>query len=79
MSEPKDEKPTIPFCCRYYHDGWWWGLTINAYDWADASVRCKKLGVILDGELVVEVPVQRLFGNTIRWAITTWRNYFKNP
>lgn len=72
--EPNRDRDTRPFCCRYYHDGAWWALTIYAYDWSDAGARCRKLGVALDGELVAKVPA--LFGTRLMRAITAWRNYF---
>lgn len=71
------DRPTIQFCCSYYHDGAWWALTIAAYDWSDAEARCKKLGLKLDGELMATVPRMFGFGKLIAWAITGWKNLFR--
>ncbi len=55
MSDPN--RPTKKFLCRYFHDGSWWGCDIDAYDFADAEARCKKIGGLqLDGELVATIP-----------------------
>jgi hypothetical protein len=44
--------PCKEYCCRYYHDGTWWGLNITAYDSDDATKRAAKLGNLqLLGEL----------------------------
>ena len=47
---------TKKFCCQYYHDGSWWYCEIDAYGFADAEARCKRLGLKLDGELKCTVP-----------------------
>jgi hypothetical protein len=50
-------KETKPFACSYAHDGAEWGLTIHAYDFADAEARIKKLGFLrLNGEVKLVVP-----------------------
>lgn len=52
-------KETKTFVCHYQHDGTTWSLNIDAYDWADAEARVKKLGYLkLDGELMGTVPVR---------------------
>ncbi len=51
MIEPED-RPTKSFLCRYYHDGHWWAVTLQAYDFEDAEARAKKLSLQLEGELV---------------------------
>lgn len=57
MVVPVNTHPTKPFLCSYHHDGAWWGITIQAYDFKDAEARVKKLGFLrLDGELVDTVP-----------------------
>lgn len=51
------DRKTRRFTCRYYHDGAWWSVNIDAYDLPDAEVRVKKLGnMILDGELISTGP-----------------------
>lgn len=48
------ERTTRTYCCSYDHEGAAWSLTIDAYDWADAEARVRKLGFLrLDGELVM--------------------------
>lgn len=32
------------YTCRYYHEGSWWALDIEAQDQADAEARVAKLG-----------------------------------
>lgn len=49
-------KPTKIFLTRYYHDNAWWCTKIQAYDWNDAEIRCKKLGMQLDGEYMFSIP-----------------------
>ena len=45
------------YCCRYYHDGSWWGINITAYNIDDAEERVKKLGNLqLLGELAMTIP-----------------------
>ena len=52
-------RPTKKFLCSYHHDGADWSMTIDAYDWEDASERCKKLGWLrLEGEFVASVPAR---------------------
>lgn len=58
-------KPTFEFVCSYYHDGTWWAVSIQAYDWEDAEARVKKLGNLrLDGQVVARVPC--------RWMARLW-------
>ena len=46
-------KPTQKFLCSYLHDNAEWLITIDAYDFADAEARVKKLGFLrLEGELM---------------------------
>lgn len=47
---------TRKFCTRYFHDGTWWAADIQAYDFEDAEIRCKKLGMQLDGVHVLTLP-----------------------
>lgn len=56
MTKSPKSNEHLTFCCSYFHDGSWWGITITAYDWADAEVRAKKLGLRLDGEFVASIP-----------------------
>lgn len=50
-------RETKAFACSYMHDGAEWGLTIHAYDLADAEARIKKLGFVrLNGEIKLVVP-----------------------
>lgn len=58
---------TREFCCRYFHDGSWWGLNINAYDSADAAARVAKLGNLqLLGELMLTIPAR---DNRFAWLV----------
>jgi hypothetical protein len=53
------DTPTKKYICHYYHDGAEWSQTIDAYDWADAEARVKKLGILhLDGELMGVFPAK---------------------
>lgn len=64
---------TKKFCCRYYHDGGWWSLVIDAYDFPDAKARADKLGLQLDGELVMIISAR------MSWAarvVVAFRNFF---
>lgn len=69
-------KQTKTFLTRYFHDGAWWGLEIQAYDFADAQTRCKKLGMQLDGELVMTIPAifQGAWFPNLILTIHSWLN-----
>lgn len=66
-------RPTKKFCCQYYHDGGWWSLMIDAYDFQDAEARAKKLGLQLDGEHVMTIPAR--IGWVARFVVVV-RNFF---
>lgn len=66
------QSETKPFIGHYYHDGARWGLTVHAYDWADAEARFKKLGAVLDGELVVRIPGRFGFAAYVGCALRNW-------
>jgi len=67
------EKPTKKFLTSYHHDGSEWSLTIDAYDWADAESRVKKLGYLrLDGELMATIPAKLGWLVKITCAIRNW-------
>lgn len=51
-----DDRSTKRFLAEYYHDGGTWGIDIYAYDFDDAEVRCKKLGLQLLGEHKMTIP-----------------------
>src|SRR2546423_96649 len=68
------ERGTKPYCCRYYHDGGWWGLEIHAFDDDDAQARAAKLGNLqLLGELKATIPAKPGAGLLVR-AICRIRN-----
>jgi hypothetical protein len=71
-------RPTRKFCVRYYHDGGWWGILLDAYDMEDAEVRCRKLGMQLDGILLFTLPGWLPFGGLIVGCICHVRNFFHN-
>lgn len=52
------ERATKRFVCRYHHDGAWWSVVIDAYDWADAEARARRLSMQIDGELVATIPAR---------------------
>lgn len=51
-----NNQPTKRFLADYFHDGAWWGVDIYAYDFPDAEVRCKKLGLKFLGEHQMTIP-----------------------
>ena len=67
-------KETKEYLTSYYHDGRWWGTSIQAYDEADAKARCKRLGMQYDGLCIATIP-----GWVPAWLIHTVcvvRNFF---
>ena len=69
------DKPWTTFALRYYYQGSWWGLEIQAANWEDAEARAKKLGCQLDGEVVMKIPANA-GGSFLAPAITWFRNLF---
>jgi hypothetical protein len=66
------------YCCRYFHDGSWWGITITAYNFDDAEERVRKLGNLkLDGELVMTIPspVPKWW---VRWLVGLRNSFLPN-
>lgn len=51
-----NNQPTKRFLAEYFHDDAWWGMDIYAYDFDDAEVRCRKLGLKLLGEYKMTIP-----------------------
>jgi hypothetical protein len=76
MEKAMNERSFKTYCCEYFHDGSWWGLTITAYDWSDAEVRAKKLGLRLLGEdggtVSAKIPASGLFVKALTW-FRNWR------
>lgn len=68
---------TRKFVVRYYHDSQWWGDLIDAYDEADAEVRCRKLGMQLDGELMLVIPGWIPFADLLVRCICGIRNFLR--
>lgn len=62
------------YCCSYYHDCAWWGVDLTAYDWEDATVRAKKLGLRLDGELVANIPAKNRTSGLIVKCLVAIKN-----
>lgn len=63
-------KKTHKYCCRYYHDGAWWGTYLEAYDLEDAEARAAKLGSLkVEGELIASIKIPRLFSPLIEWLL----------
>ena len=52
----REDRDTEKYTCQYYHDGGWWVLIIDAYDWADAEVRAKRLGLQFLGKHKIRLP-----------------------
>ena len=57
-NDEAQQQETKSYACSYSHDRAQWPVTIHAYDWEDAEMRCRKLGLNLDGELVATVPAR---------------------
>lgn len=70
-----NEQPTKQFLADYFHDDARWALLIDAYDFDDAEVRCRKLGLNLLGEHKITIPATT--GAWLPNLIIRFRNAFK--
>jgi hypothetical protein len=69
-------RDTKRFLADYYHDDAWWLISVYAYDFDDAEVRCKKLGLRLLGEHQLAIPAAS--GAWLPNLIVRVRNFFTN-
>jgi hypothetical protein len=54
---PRSAVPWPPrFFVRYFHDGAWWGVDLDAYDFADAEARCEAPDMKPEGQHMATIP-----------------------
>ncbi len=68
-----NNRPTRRFLAEYFHDDAKWMVDIYAYDFDDAEVRCRKLGLQLLGEHQMTIPA--VGGSWIPSLIVKVRNW----
>lgn len=71
-----NNRPTRRYLADYYHDGERPTISIYAYDFPDAEVRCKKLGLRLLGEHMMTIPA--VGGSWLPTLIIRLRNLLAN-
>lgn len=76
--EMMTERKCKTYCCKYFHDGSWWGTEITAYDDEDAARRVAKLGNMhLLGELKMTIPCNRPLSGYLVMGICWIQNRFR--